>query len=180
MATKNTAGAMPAKDAAAAKAGELDFIYTQVKNLRTDLNRFHGKLPKSSGKRIHMGNAGMPFTQKSLEFASEHPESVSQSMDMETFKRFTPLFMEVVKLETSLNQAAAELREIKAVIGDAAFREALKHYKNVRLLARDNLAGMKEIHDQLKFRYPRRKGKNASETAAAEDTMLSPLSTTTV
>lgn len=124
-------------------------------------------LTKKERKEIvKMGNASIPFVQKSFEFAQTNGEFLPSHIKIDEWKIDLDDTISTEKINTVLGRVVEKTSDTRMGAGSEALKAALSYYQSVKRAATDGVAGAKPIYDELKKRYTR--GKKDGGSSAEE------------
>ncbi len=113
---------------------------------------------------LKMGDKSMAFVEKAYEYANQYPQMAPNYLDMDGFKADWDAYKYLRNLKQSLLPLMEALDDSTMAAGSEAYQASLLYYQGVKMAAQNNIAGAREMHDDLQKRWPGRP-KSSSETA---------------
>ena len=112
-----------------------------------------------------MGDRNLPFVKKALEVATQHPDFLPRSFDLEELRRDVELFEALYALVMAFNQLNELLNDTYTAAGSEAYAAALQVYSYAKLS--DKETGMETLVEELGQRFTRKAKKAAAPVAVA-------------
>jgi hypothetical protein len=131
----------------------LDKIINNLKEARALIPELIVLTPKERMGGVKMGDGSIPFVQKTLEHAIQHPEIVPGFVDVEEFKKDVEYDAALRTIETHLTELADNISDTRLVAGGEAMFAALSVYNYVKQSVKQNISSAKGIYDDLKNRF---------------------------
>lgn len=104
-----------------------------------------------------MGDKSRAFVTKALEIATQNPDFLPRSFDLEEMRRDVELFDQLYPLLLSLNQLQEMLENTYTAVGSEAYTAALTIYKYAK--ASDQSGSLEGIVDDLGQRFTQKSKK---------------------
>jgi hypothetical protein len=104
-----------------------------------------------------MGDKSRAFVTKALEIATQNPDFLPRSFDLEEMRRDVELFDQLYPLLLSLNQLQEMMENTYTAVGSEAYTAALSVYKYAK--ASDQGGGLEGILDDLGQRFTQKSKK---------------------
>ncbi|MER3433915.1 MAG: hypothetical protein C4288_10895 [Leptolyngbya sp. ERB_1_1] len=110
-----------------------------------------------------MGDRNLPFVKKALEVATQNPDFLPRSFEIEELRKDVELFESLYPLVVAFTQLNELLIDTHTVAGSEAYAAALQVYNYAKLSG--NSAGMEAVVDELGQRFSRKAKKAAMPVA---------------
>jgi hypothetical protein len=117
---------------------------------------------------LKMGGKSLSFVTNAHDFSKEHPEFLPSFIKQDEFEIDVIDATQLLPLENNLTTLASQINDTAMLAGSEAYNNALLFYNNVKLAAKNNVPGAKEIFDELKIHFPRGKRKDESDQTDEE------------
>lgn len=108
-----------------------------------------------------MGDKTVAFVTKAIEYMQEFPELVPKYVEAQPAK----IDLAAVQTLLPLNSQFTKLQEMTSdssmLSGSEAYGSALSFYNSVKLQAKENVPGAKNVYEDLKTRFPGRTKKQS-------------------
>jgi hypothetical protein len=101
-----------------------------------------------------MGDKSRAFVSKALEIATQNPDFLPRSFDIEEMRKDVELFEQLYPLLLSLNQLQEMMENTYTAVGSEAYTAALTVYKYAK--ASDQGSGLEGIVDDLGQRFTKK------------------------
>ncbi len=108
-----------------------------------------------------MGDRNLPFVKKALEVATQNPDFLPRTFDLEELRKDVELFEAMYPLMIAFSQIQVSLNDTYMTVGSEAYTAALKVYNYAKANGDD--AGMEPLVDELAQRFNRKTKKSSSE-----------------
>jgi hypothetical protein len=112
--------------------------------------------PEERRELAKMGDKTVAFVTKAVEYMQEYPELVPNyvpvepaQIDLAAVKTLLPINSQFTKLEEMTSDSSM-------LSGSEAYGSALSFYNAVKLQAKENVPGAKNVYEDLKARFPGR------------------------
>lgn len=123
--------------------GISDILKPHTVALTTDERR---QLPKMSDRSV-------PFVEKALQYAQKHPELVPAFIDTTEMGVDVRAVNILNDLLQDAHRICGTLDDTRMLAGSEAYVAALAFYKSVKMGAKMNVPGARQIHEDLKKRF---------------------------
>jgi hypothetical protein len=110
-----------------------------------------------------MGDKSRAFVTKALEIATQNPDFLPRSFDLEEMRKDVELFDQLYPLLLSLNQLQEMMENTYTAVGSEAYTAALTIYKYAK--ASDQGGGLEGILDDLGQRFTQKSKKEKPQPA---------------
>jgi hypothetical protein len=110
-----------------------------------------------------MGDRNLPFVKKALELATQNPDFLPRSFDIDELRKDVELFEAMAPLVMAFLQTQDLINDTHTVIGSEAYAAALQVYNYAKVT--DNVAGMESLVEDLGQRFNRKSKKSAAQPA---------------
>lgn len=104
-----------------------------------------------------MGDKTVPFVTKALEYAKQNPSIVPPYLDVALFEIDVEAAILLSNILKQLSQIVEKLDDSFMLSGTEAYEASLLFYHSVRGAAKADVPGTKNIYEDLRKRFPRRK-----------------------
>ena len=142
----------------------LEQVNTKVTEINDLLTPYLTTLTKDQRRTIlKMGEKALSFVTNSNDLSKEYPELLPSFVTQEEFDIDVTDATQLLPLENNLTALASLINDTAMLAGSEAYNNALLFYNNVKLAAKNNIPGAKEVYDELKTHFPRRKRKTETE-----------------
>ncbi|MBK3517040.1 hypothetical protein [Carboxylicivirga marina] len=142
----------------------IDQVKVKVEEIQTLMSPFFITLTtEQRQKMLKMGEKALSFVTNANSLSKEHPELIPSFITQEDFDIDVADATELLPLENNLLTLASQVNDTAMIAGSEAYNNALLFYNNVKLGAKNNVPGAKEVYDELKTHFPRRKRKVETE-----------------
>jgi hypothetical protein len=101
-----------------------------------------------------MGDKSRAFVTKALEIATQNPDFLPRSFDLDEMRKDVELFDQLYPLLLSLNQLQEMLENTYTAVGSEAYTAALTVYKYAKVS--DQVSGLEGIVDDLGQRFTKK------------------------
>jgi hypothetical protein len=105
-----------------------------------------------------MGDKSRAFVQKAMEVATQHPDYLPRSFDLEEMQRDVALFEAIYPIVMALTQLQAELDDTLVAVGSDAYTAALQVYRHAK--AHGEGSGLDSLVDDMGQRFGRKPRKD--------------------
>lgn len=144
----------------------IDQVKVKIEEIKTLMAPYFITLTSDQRQRIlKMGEKALGFVVNANNLCKEHPELKPSFIAQEDFDIDVTNATKLLPLENNLEVLASLFNDTAMVAGSEAYNNALLFYNNVKLGAKNNVPGAKEVYDELKTHFPRRKRKTEAENA---------------
>jgi hypothetical protein len=137
-------------------------------------------VPLTSEERhemLKMGEKTLMFVEKAHDFAHQNPTLVPAYLDMDGFDVDFKDAHGLWALVNSVRQLYENLSDTEMAAGSEAYQAALVFYNSVKIAAAQDVPGAKAVYEELKTRFPQRRGRKASsESETATETVKQEIS----
>ncbi|ASC72593.1 hypothetical protein XM38_035510 [Halomicronema hongdechloris C2206] len=120
--------------------------------------------PEERRGMAKLGARNREFTQKVLEIATQTPDFLPRSFDLEEMRRDFELFEALQPMLLALTRLRELMDDTAVAAGDEAYRAALEVYRYAK--ANGNVAGLDDLIDEMGQRFAHQGSRGRS--AAAE------------
>lgn len=142
----------------------VDQVNTKVDEIYELLKAYLITLTKEERRTIlKMGEKALSFVSNANNLSKEHPELLPSFVAQEDFDIDVADATSLLPLENNLTALSSLINDTAMLAGSEAYNSALLFYNNVKLAAKNNVPGAKEVYDELKTQFPRRKRKEEVE-----------------
>jgi hypothetical protein len=119
-----------------------------------------------------MGEKTIGFVEKAYDFARQNPALVPPYLDVDAFGIDFGDAHGLWTLLNTIQQLEESVDDTEMVAGSEAYQAALVFYKSVKVAAAQDIPGAKAIYEELKTRFPQRRGpKGSSESEMVTETI---------
>jgi hypothetical protein len=119
-----------------------------------------------------MGEKTINFVEKAYDFAQKNPALFPAYLSLDAFGVD---FGDAHRLWTLLNtvqQLEEGVDDTEMIAGSEAYQSALVFYKSVKMAAAQDIPGAKAVYEELKTRFPQRRGRSGtSESETVTETV---------
>ncbi|PSB24824.1 hypothetical protein [Stenomitos frigidus] len=129
-------------------------ILADLAEIRTKLPFIIEMAGKAKRALPKMGDKSRAFVHKAMEVATQHPDYLPRSFDLEEMQRDVALFEAIYPIAMALNQLQAELDDTLVAVGSDAYSAALQVYRHVK--AHGEGSGLDALVDDMGQRFGRK------------------------
>src|SRR4051812_20400578 len=112
-----------------------------------------------------MGDKTLAFVKKSLEYANSYPNLIPAFLNVAEGQKDYALSRDLYTIFQKINALNRALEDTVMVAGSEAYEAARIFYKSVQNAAQSNVSGSSAIYEDLKTRFPGKKGSNKKQPA---------------
>jgi hypothetical protein len=156
--------AIPNRVSAALSQEDQDALLNAVATIRQKLPFLLGLSPDERRTLPRLGDKSRAFVTKALEVATQNPDFLPRSFDIDEMRQDVRLFDAMYPLLLSLTQLQELLDDTTTVVGSEAYAAALLVYGYAKTSGRNT--GLDAAVDDMSQRFARK----AARTAAAPST----------
>lgn len=131
----------------------LDTIVSKLKEVRVLIPQLVILTPQERKGGLKMGDGSIPFVQKALEHAIQHPEIVPIFVDVAEFKKDVAYDAALKVIESHLCELTDNVSDTRLIVGGEAMYAALAIYNYVKQAVRQKVSSARGIYDDLKARF---------------------------
>jgi len=141
-------------------------VLEKLASIKASVNFLITLRPDQVQNLFKAGNGYSAFLEKAYNVVADHPEILSQVLDLAEFKKDYELSKNLTPIIDFFNQMADTLRDTQMAVNSDAITSALEIYAAVKL-HRDRVPGLNVVADEMAefFRRPRKAAENAVEAA---------------
>ena len=115
--------------------------------------------PKERSEMLKMGDKTLSFVEKTHDYVRHYPALAPSYLDTAAFDADMADATGLRVLCTTARQLADNIDDTAMIAGSEAYHASLVFYNAVKAAAEQNIAGAKEVYNDLKTRFPRGKRK---------------------
>ncbi|MDR1505365.1 MAG: hypothetical protein LBT43_23205 [Prevotella sp.] len=115
--------------------------------------------PKERHEILKMGNRSVGFVKKVFDYARHYPQFCPSYLDLDAFEIDVKDATGLRVVNISAHQLADNIDDTSMIAGSEALQAALIFYSAVKTAAEQDIPGAKEIYNDLKAHFPRKKHK---------------------
>ena len=141
-----------------------DKVLAAVTSIKQTLSFLIDLTPEERKALPKMGNKNRAFVSKALEVATQNPDFLSRSFDLEEMRKDVQLFEAMYPIVVAMTQLQELIDDTYMTVGSEAYSAALKVYTYAK--ASGQGAGLEAVVDELGQRFARRSRKEKPKTAA--------------
>ena len=131
----------------------LDTIVSKLKEVSVLIPQLLVLTPQERMGVMKMGDGSIPFVQKALEHALQHPEIVPAFVDVAEFKKDVAYDAALKVIETHLRELTDNVSDTRLIVGGEAMYAALAIYSYVKQAIKQNVSSAKGVYEDLKARF---------------------------
>ncbi|PSN19404.1 hypothetical protein C7271_07450 [filamentous cyanobacterium CCP5] len=142
---------------------------TQVMDLIAQIDQLLGSIlvdlgPEERRSMTKLGDRNLAFTRKALEIATQTPDFLPRSFDIEEMRRDFELFEALQPMLLALTRLRELIDDTAVAAGDEAYRAALEVYRYAK--ANGSVAGMDDLIDEMGRRFAQQGSRSKAQAAA--------------
>ncbi len=112
--------------------------------------------PEERRELAKMGDKTTAFVTKAVEYMQEFPELVPKYVESEPAKIDLAAVQTILPLNSQFTKFEEMTADSSMLSGSEAYGAALSFYNSVKLQAKENVPGAKNVYEDLKTRFPGR------------------------
>ncbi|MCU4156123.1 hypothetical protein J1N10_09040 [Carboxylicivirga sp. A043] len=133
----------------------IEAAITKLTEVKSALAPYSTTLTKDERRALpKMGEKTLAFVTNSHDYSTQYPELMPSFAKQEDFDIDVADATGLLPVEGLLNELASQINDTAMLAGSEAYNTALLFYNNVKLAAKNNVPGAKEVYDDLKTRFP--------------------------
>ena len=136
-------------------------VLAAIATIKEKLPFLLGLSPQESKSLLRLGDKSRAFVAKALEVATQNPDFLPRSFDIEEMRKDVELFEALYPITLALSQLQELLDDTVALAGSEAYMAALAVYNYAKATKGD--AGLEAAVDDMARRFARKSGGGASE-----------------
>lgn len=144
------------------------YVLQTLTTLKQKLSFLVDLTPEERKGLVHLGDRNHAFTHKALEVASQNPDFLPRSFDIEELRRDLALYDALQPILMALTQLQELVDDTAVAAGGEAYNAALQIYRYAK--ANSSVAGLDHLVDDLSQRFAQANSRNraaVNETAPA-------------
>lgn len=110
-----------------------------------------------------MGDKNQPFAHKALEIATQNPDFLPRSFNLEEMRRDVELFGEMYPIVMAMTQLQSMIDDTYVTVGSEAYASALQVYNYAKASGKDS--GLEPLVTELGQRFARKVKREKSQPA---------------
>jgi hypothetical protein len=137
-------------------------VLAAIATIKQKLPFLIGLTPEESKSLPRLGDKSRGFVTKALEVATQNPDFLPRSFDIEEMRKDVELFDNLYPIVLAVSQLQELIDDTVAVVGSEAYMAALTVYNYAKTAKGD--AGLEAVVEDLGRRFARKSNSEASES----------------